>query len=57
MRRVREGDAMANRRPWLAGALVLVVGAIALFVSGHDVAALTVLVGAFLTVAVAKRAG
>jgi hypothetical protein len=57
MRRIREGDALANRRPWLAGSLVLVVGAIALFVTGHDFGALTVLIGAFLTVAVAKRVG
>jgi hypothetical protein len=57
MRRLRSGDALANRRPWLAGSLVLVVGAFALFVSGHDFAAVTVLIGAFLSVAVAKRLG
>lgn len=57
MRRLRSGDALANRRPWLAGSLVLVVGAFALFVSGHDFAAFTVLIGAFLSVAVAKRLG
>jgi hypothetical protein len=48
---------MANRRPWLAGSLVLVVGAFALFGTGHDFAAVTVLIGAFLAVAVAKRVG
>jgi hypothetical protein len=57
MRQVRRGDAMFARKPWLAGSLVLVVGAFVLFGTGHDFAAMTAVIGAFLAVAVAKRAG
>ena len=55
MRRLLPGDAMRSRAPFLLLGLVLFVAAFALFVAGHDVPALTALVGAFLMVAVAKR--
>jgi hypothetical protein len=57
MRQVRRGDAAYARGPWLAGSLVLVLAAVVLFVTKHDFAAVTVLIGAFLAVAIGKRAG
>jgi hypothetical protein len=55
---VRRSDPerLAPRRPWLAGSLVLLVGAFVLLGTGHAIAAFTVLIAAFLAVAVAKRA-
>jgi hypothetical protein len=57
MRQVRRGDAAYARGPWLLGSLLLVVGAVVLFGMHHDFAAVTVLIAAFLSVAVGKRAG
>lgn len=56
MRRLLPGEQMAPRKPWLLGSLLLVAVAIGLFGTGHDFGALTALIGAFLAVAVAKRA-
>ncbi|HEU0129805.1 MAG TPA: hypothetical protein VFQ85_02300 [Mycobacteriales bacterium] len=56
-RRVIDRERRAVRGPWLAGSLVLLLGALVLFGTGHDFGALTALIGAFLAVAVAKRAG
>ena len=55
-RRVLDPNRLAPRKPWLAGSLVLLVGAFVLLGMGHEVAAFTALIGAFLAVAVAKRA-
>jgi hypothetical protein len=57
VRRLRTGDSASARGPWLLGSLLLVAGAVVLFVTHHDVAAVTALIAAFLAVAVAKRAG
>jgi hypothetical protein len=56
-RRLLPPQAMANRRPWLLGSLLLVAFAIGLFLAGNDWLAMTAMIGAFLAVAVAKRAG
>ena len=55
-RRALDAERMAPRKPWLAGSLLLLVGAFVLLGLGHEVAAFTALIGAFLAVAVAKRA-
>jgi hypothetical protein len=47
---------MSSQLPLLALSLVLVVVAIVLFGTGHDFAALTALIAAFLVVGGAKRA-
>ena len=54
-RRLLDRERLEPRKPWLAGALLLVVGAFALLGTGHEVAAFTALIGAFLAVAIAKR--